>query len=211
MTDIRIAGIDYSMTCPCVAIYTGDLEKDTLKFEDVSFYALMEKPPKTKARKNKSTKNWSTKHLKNVTIDKLDTWEDNTHRFDEISNWALKQIEYHGVQIARLEDYAYGGRGKNFHIGENAGILKLKLRHAGIPVQVIPPTVVKKDATSKGNASKGEMYYAFKRYNDVKLNKIYWPKLETVGKSPVSDIVDAYFIVKGLYDDLKKAAQESGS
>ena len=67
-----------------------------------------------------------------------------------------------GCDYVGLEGYAYGASGRAiFQIAENCGLLKYKLWEAGIAVDIIPPTKVKKDATGKGNADKRKMVDAF--------------------------------------------------
>ena len=60
-----------------------------------------------------------------------------------------------------------------------------------------PPTTIKKFATGKGNANKEQMYEAF--VNDLltptDLKEQLTPKANKV-ISPISDIVDSYFIAK---------------
>ena len=71
------------------------------------------------------------------------------------------------------------------------GILKLQLHRYGYGVEVVPPTVIKKYATGKGNADKEAMYEAYVKDTGLELNK----ELGLVaGKSPLSDIVDSYYI-----------------
>ncbi len=48
-----------------------------------------------------------------------------------------------------LEGYSFGSKGKVFHIAENTGILKYKIHNMGVPLEVIPPTTVKKFATGQ--------------------------------------------------------------
>ena len=80
-------------------------------------------------------------------------------RYDSISDWAVDLLI--GSEQVALEDYAYGAKGRVFHIAENTGILKYKLWQQSIPLDVIQPTRVKKLASGKGNASKQEMFEAF--------------------------------------------------
>jgi hypothetical protein len=59
------------------------------------------------------------------------------------------------------------------------------------PYFKIPPTVLKKFATGKGNSNKQQMYDAFVEQEGVDL-------IQAMGRkncdSPVSDIVDAFFL-----------------
>ena len=71
-------------------------------------------------------------------------------RYDSISDWAVELLI--GCNMVALEDYAYGAKGRVFHIAENTGVLKYKLWQQSIPLDVVQPTKVKKFATGKGNA-----------------------------------------------------------
>ena len=94
-----------------------------------------------------------------------------------------------------MENYAYGATGRVFNIAENTGILKKQLREAGFKYTVIPPTVIKKYATGKGNASKDLMYETFLSETQVDLQSQLSPKSTKIS-NPVSDIVDSYYICK---------------
>ncbi len=85
-------------------------------------------------------------------------------------------MEHLGIceQVA-IEGYAFGAKGKVFHIAENTGVLKYRLHQTGIPVEVIPPSAVKKQAAGKGNANKEEMYKAFVKETQIKLQDIISP------------------------------------
>ena len=102
----------------------------------------------------------------------------------------------HQVDKVLLEGYSYGSTGKVFHIAENTAILKYNLWDEQIPFSIIPPTVIKKFATGKGNANKEKMYEEFVKENPgVDLRSDLTPRSSNV-ISPVNDIVDAYFIAK---------------
>ena len=92
-------------------------------------------------------------------------------RYNSISDWAVDKVL--GCDYVGLEGYAYGASGRAiFQIAENCGLLKYKLWEAGIAVDVIPPTKVKKDATGKGNADKRKMVDAFELDTGVNLQNL---------------------------------------
>jgi hypothetical protein len=101
-----------------------------------------------------------------------------------------------------LEGYAYSASGRVFHIAENTGILKYKLYHLGVPVTIIPPTEVKKFASGKGNADKTQMYDAFVWETGMHLKAVLAPNRKEIG-SPVSDIVDSYYICKKMHENIR--------
>ena len=60
---------------------------------------------------------------------------------------------------------------------------------------MIPPTVIKKDTTGKGNANKELMYETFLTETNVDLQSKLSSKSTKI-VNPVSDIVDSYYICK---------------
>ena len=172
-----IAGIDYSMSSPAICIHQGD----EWSFSNCSFYYLTNK------------KKFATpKHPFYPTIhDNFDTQEE---RFDNISTWALKTLPDNVNTKVFLEGYAFGAKGVVFQIGENTGILKHKLwKTYENPLQVLQPSAIKKFATGKGNANKEVMYEAFIKETSCNLQGHFLCK---IGESPMSDIVDSYYIAK---------------
>jgi Holliday junction resolvasome RuvABC endonuclease subunit len=119
----------------------------------------------------------------------------------------VSDCEYIGI-----EDYAFAATGNVFDIGEFVGLVKHSLYHSGKKIRCYEPTVIKKFATSKGNADKVRMGDCFADnygQNDVcffknnpqndKANLSFLPD----NKSPKTDIIDAYFIVKLLHLEVR--------
>lgn len=183
-----VVGIDYSMTCPAITVV--DASKP-LNFDHAVLFYCSDKKPKT--------------GIENITGFPMPNHTNNEERFDAISNWAVACIQSiigDSTASIYIEDYSYGSRGKTFHIAENAGLVKHKLWKLGHSIVAIPPTVVKKFATGKGNATKDQMYAAFKKETSIDLMAVYQPKAATVG-SPVGDLVDSYYICKwGVLQEL---------
>jgi len=82
-------------------------------------------------------------------------------------------------------------------MAKNTGLLKHKMWKNKLKFQTYPPTVIKKFATGKGNSNKDQMYEAFvdELLTPTDLKEQLTPKAKKV-TSPISDIVDAYFIAK---------------
>jgi len=177
-----IAGIDYSISSPSICIHkNGIFNPSNCTF---SFFAL-----------DKWRNGWST--LENVNCSKLPKNLEGIKKYIYLSDWVLDNlIWWNGrVQTVFLEDYAYAATGRVFHIAENAGILKYKLKN--FKTQTIPPTVIKKFATGKGNASKEDMLDAWKNEDGT------FELIQETG-NPASDIIDSYFICKyGYYESNK--------
>ena len=114
-------------------------------------------------------------------------------RYYQISDWAMSIVE--SCDRVIMEDYALGAKGKVFHIGENAGLLKWKMWKAGKPLTLVGPTALKKEATGKGNADKVVMHDAFVAATRLNLVDAICPGSTKVA-NPVSDLVDAWWLAK---------------
>lgn len=181
-----IAGIDYSMTSPSICVYNGDLGK--FNFNQCRFYFLTDR------------KKFSTSFLHNIKGEEFAFYSGDYMRFDTISDWAMKYLR--GVDRVCIEGYAFGAKGKVFHIAENTGILKYKIFQAQIPLEVASPSTVKKLATGKGNATKDDMHSSFYRETGTDLIFALTPG-KTECTSPVSDIVDSFYVCKYLCEAIK--------
>lgn len=179
---VRISGIDYSLTSPSVCVFSGN--KEDFSFEKCKLYFLSPQ------------KKYST--FLNRNIDgQMNIAEYSAHqqRYDFISDWALDIIISENIEEVYIEDYSYNSTGRVFNIAENCGLLKWKLWNSDINFKLVSPAEIKKFATGKGNANKESMYESF--YADT--NKNLLDLFEYSGKkvpSPISDIVDSYYICK---------------
>ena len=174
---MQIAGIDYSMTTPCIC--TGLFHK-AFSFGDLTFNYL--------TGKEKCVGKWLNKRI----IGKHHvSFASPEQRFDNISKWAIDVVN--GVDFVVLEGYAMGAKGLVFHIGENTGLLKHQLYRFQKPFVTVAPTSIKKFATGKGNSKKEQMYEAFLAETKVDLLALFE---QAKVDSPVNDIVDAYFMAK---------------
>lgn len=181
---MKIAGIDYSLRGPAICVFNGNKR---FTYKDCNFYYL------THVKKREGT------FLKNIHGIPFEEYTDESQRYDQISQWCLNIIRDCGS--ACLEDYAFSARGKVFHIGENTGILKWKMWRYDIPLETVPPAMIKKFASGRGNAKKEDMHHAFVNETGVNLHSVLTPDSNSI-KSPVSDIVDAYYICKYLHNSI---------
>jgi len=174
---MKIGGIDYSLCSPAVVVI------DTETSEAHGHYL-------TDVNRNAKTydlgwfKVTGQLHAHNTSPEQ---------RYDQISDWAMAIIE--SCDKVVMEDYALGAKGKVFHIGENAGLLKWKMWKAGKPFALVGPTALKKTATGKGNADKIEMHRAFVEATGLNLVEAICPGSTKVA-NPVSDLVDAWWLAK---------------
>lgn len=169
------------MTSPSVCTFSGN----SFNYKNCNFYYLTDK----KKLEGKSNNLNGT-----LVSDYLSAQE----RFDNISNWTLSTILHLDPIHVYIEDYSYGSTGRVFNIAENLGLLKYKLWTLKINFSTIPPTVIKKFATTKGNADKAKMEEAFISETGVDIKKILG--LTPSQWNPSSDIIDSYFICKYGYD-----------
>jgi Holliday junction resolvasome RuvABC endonuclease subunit len=73
----------------------------------------------------------------------------------------------------------------------------------------VPPTVVKKFATGKGNATKEKMYDTFVKDTFVDLHSIISPTTKL--GSPTTDIVDAWYIAKYAIEKMENKENENAN
>ncbi len=189
--EILIAGIDYSLNGPCICVFRGKTYDTPFGIKDCYFYFLT------------NTKSLAKTFDYQFIGTNFDDYSHDCQRYESIADWALEKVE--GSVLVGLEGYAFGASGRAiFQIAENCGLLKYKLYQNRLPVEVIPPTSVKKLATGKGNATKEKMVKQFQTDTKINLQKMITPNRSSLG-SPVTDIVDAYYICKMAYESYQKS------
>jgi Holliday junction resolvasome RuvABC endonuclease subunit len=170
-------GIDYSLTSPAICI-----QGDDHSFFKSEFHYLTDK-----------------RKLIGKQYDNVTGWEHKEYscaeqRYEHITHWVLSRMAPHGIENFKgyIEDYSMGSKGRTFHIAENTGLLKFTFYKRKVDFLTIPPTVVKKDFTGKGNAKKEDMLDEFIGRTGVNLHTIlgHGRKLG----SPETDVVDAWAI-----------------
>ena len=189
-------GIDYSLSSPGICVNTSEEE---FRYEDCKFYYLTNTKKYEGTFKEKIAFGTSA-------VEYIGTphrpYNSEPERYNNIANWAINIIKLYGDATTglnrikptiQIEDYSFGSTGRVFHIAENLGLLKYKLKiECGWDYTLIAPSVIKKFATDKGNANKELMLGAFQEDTGVNLEVLF----DTKSKSPISDVADAYFICK---------------
>jgi len=170
---VRIAGIDYSLCSPAITVLEGN---------NATGYYL------TDVKRNAKDYDFGWYKITGTLHSYHKTEE---HRYDLISDWALSIVS--NCDLIYMEDYALGAKGKVFHIGENAGLLKWKMWKQNLNYRLVVPTVLKKFATGKGNADKAQMHEAFRTKTGLDLVMEMCPGSTKIG-NPVSDLVDSYWL-----------------
>mgnify|MGYP003644110633 FL=1 len=183
---MRIAGIDYSMTSPAICTHIGK----RWNFKNCEFYYLtsIKKLAKKFGKHGEFHGQLQPKKHKN-----------DEERFEMISHWAIQRC--FKFDFVALEGYAFNATGRVFQVAENTGLLKHKLWESDTPFDVYSPSVIKKFATGKGNATKEDMYDAWLKETGVDIKEMMIPNREKVG-NPVTDIVDSYFICKYYFFEI---------
>ena len=176
---MRIVGIDYSLSSPCICISS----LDNFDFINCKFYFLTD------------TEKYNI-DFDNINGDRFDPYDTNEERYYNITKWVLSKLQ-EGDTIY-LEGYSLGSTGMVFNIAENAGLLKHYLWKNKYQYNVVPPTVIKKFATQKGNANKQMLQDVFIEQTEYDIKR----KLSMTEKqwNPSSDIIDSYFICKYGYN-----------
>ena len=175
-----IAGIDYSITSPSCAIFTGT---DINDFSHYQVYYL------------NSSKNdiHVLSKFSNIHGELHNDYEDNIERYTNISKFFIDNLRKHDVTDVYIEGYAFMAKGLVFNIAENTGILKYFLKQNSMNLDVFSPAMIKKFATGKGNANKEKMIEAFQEKTGVHLNY-------GIFKSPYADIVDSWWCCRLALD-----------
>ena len=187
----KIAGIDYSLTSPCICIC--EIQNEEFDFKNCGFYFFAQ----TKHQLKISHTNLYPHSL-------ITTYTSDAERYNKLSNWVIDVLAVNGKpRPVYLEDYAYAATGKVFHIGENTGHLKYKFWQYNVKYEIFAPTSIKKTATGKGNSSKQDMYDSFVEQTGFDFRLDLAPNSTEIG-NPVSDIVDSYFICKHGYKQKEK-------
>lgn len=181
---MKIAGIDYSMNSSSITI----LEDGVI----LNMYAI-----------RATKKQLSGNPL--ITLLEYPTYKTQLERFDKISSLFLNFIPI-DIDAAYIEGYSYGSNvGVIFDIAEATGMFKYKFeKKFGFELIVVPPSQVKKSATSKGTAKKRQMVDQFKteQFDIYTYFGLVDEGKEKIFK-PADDIIDAYFVAKYGYDNCK--------
>ena len=175
---MKIIGIDYSYTSPAICILGEN-------FLDSEFHFLTKKKSIAKS-------------FENCHGTLLMPFQNDTIKFDYISDWCLEIIDYvlkndKDVYVC-VEGYSMGSRqGLVFNIAENGGVLKNKLLHKSFIPLIAPPKTVKKYFTGNGNANKDLMIDTLEKQENIKMLDIF--PFNKIAK-PLDDIVDSYAIAR---------------
>lgn len=174
---MKIVGIDLSLTSPALCYFKGE----EFNFEQCEFFFLTKNKKLTYPRPP-------------VYGQEMADYLTEMDRYANISAWVFSCIDHVEPDHIFIEDYSFSSTGRVFNLAENCGILKYNLWRSGYGYSCIPPTVVKKTATGKGNSNKVAMEIAFQQHTGFDLRKHL--QLSQSASNPVSDIIDSYYVAK---------------
>lgn len=191
-------GIDYSMTSPAATIW--DSEAD--------YYYVYNLNGSKKLHGK-----YEEKDRMMIFVDPIPEYKNNIERYTYISKlfyeFIMLVIKDHKAYVT-MEGYAMGSRsGLIFNIAEHHQTLKLRLYNnpqLELNLTSPAPTTIKKYATDKGNADKGQVYDAFFAETEIDLEKIIGVEKE---KSPVNDIADSFWICRYLVNETIPKEEEN--
>lgn len=83
-----------------------------------------------------------------------------TDRLSYLHTLCSNILEHVKPDVVVLEGYSYASKNQAHQMGELGAALRLAIWWAKVPCVVIPPAVLKKAATGKGNATKPDMRMA---------------------------------------------------
>jgi Holliday junction resolvasome RuvABC endonuclease subunit len=174
---MKIIGIDLSLTSPALCYFKGE----EFNLEQCEFFYMS----KSKKLFGPRSPFYGTEMFDHIS---------DMDRYVQISAWVFSCIDHITPDHIFIEDYAYASTGRVFNIAENCGILKYNLWKAGFSYTCIPPTVVKKTATGKGNSNKAAMEEAFLQQTGFNIRNHL--QLSQSVSNPISDIIDSFYVVK---------------
>ena len=176
----KLAGIDYSLTSPAICVWKQNVDR-LFDFHSCDLYYLETaqrfKRPET--------------GILNLHPEPYPEWETEEERHDLLSDWAMSCIQ--GCEVY-IEGYAFATSGKSHErsVAENTGLLKHKMYKSNQSFTSVPPTVIKKYATERGNANKELMLSNFITRTGIDIQDV----MDHTGDNPISDIVDSYFVLE---------------
>jgi hypothetical protein len=179
-----VAGVDYSINSPAICIIPPTKSNDVIvPFSECHFYYI------SKTRSAIIDEQNIHGHL-------MGSWDSEEERYECIAEWAISVLNKHKCISVGLEGYAYGAANQSrlTQLAENCGLLKWHMHKAGIHYNIFSPSNIKKMATSNGRSTKDQMYDAWLKDTDICLNSVFGRSPDAKVKSPISDIVDSYYI-----------------
>jgi Holliday junction resolvasome RuvABC endonuclease subunit len=198
-----IVGIDYSMTSPGVVCYKGSSSSSEWDHSQCHFWAFMTPSKIAKIEQKSSLPDFIS--LLSYTSDQFSS---DFVRFNYLADAVCRNIiDVYCPDTIIMEGYSFGSTGARlFNLIENTAVLKQKIQiERGLSMDLVPPSAVKKFATSKGNANKDQMEQSFINETGVSFRDILLQSPKQY--NPSSDLIDAYYICKYGFEKQKMMHQ----
>jgi hypothetical protein len=179
-----VAGIDLSLNSPAICIIPPTPNEDVVvKFSECHFHYL-------------TNRKIAIINEQNIHGELMGSWNCDEERYESISEWVIRILKSYKCISTGLEGYAYGAANPSrlAQLCENQGLLKYHMFKEGIHYNLYPPSNIKKMATSNGRSTKDQMYDAWLKDTGVCLNSVFGRNPDGKIKSPISDIVDSFYI-----------------
>ena len=180
-----IAGIDYSLNCPAICVYSDS--RNSFEFRNCKFFCYQNNVSERKKAKNKLL------NLSNISIIYQQEHSNLTERYLKIALWGWNVISLCHVDAVVMESYSMGSKGRVFELAEATGYMKLGIYLYKIPLILFSPSSIKKEFSGKGNADKNRMSEAFYEREGFYIHDLI--QENDPRNSPCSDIVDSYAVV----------------
>jgi Holliday junction resolvasome RuvABC endonuclease subunit len=184
----KFCGIDYSLSSPAITILSGESIDIHCVYRDkkhlCSEYLLEKDNIKIHFHWIKSTFDSSYEKIKLLS---------------DLFLPLIRPSDFIG-----MEDYSFGSTGRVFGIAENSGYLKMMIFNSGKSLELFSPKTIKKFASGNGNAKKEDMIDAFEKLLSLDLFSLLQMERNKTLKSPITDIVDSFFIAKLLKETVNK-------
>ena len=189
-------GIDYSLTSPAVTVHNGN----HWDYNNCTFHFFLSE------KKIKLFEDVASSFQKQQFFPYLypEVYSSDIDRYNCLANWVMDIVDKcDKIDSVTIEGYAFGASASRiFNIAENTAVLKQCLFMRGVPFEVVPPTVIKKWATGKGNANKLLLEDTFESEHFVGLRNLLGQSEKQF--NPSSDIIDSYFICSYGFNEYTK-------
>jgi hypothetical protein len=195
--NFKIVGIDYSISSPSICLYNGII-RDDWDINLCEFHFFSKKVKEISIIDNYGLKFVVYPFIKRTSLSDIEY-------FMELAAWTIDVVlpidSYADSSLPQIamEGYSYSGKGMVFNLAENCGILKSQFFILGLDYTIVSPSEVKKFATGKGNVGKIVMEEQWDKDTGIDLKSIL--KIHS-GMSPLSDIIDSYYICSWFYNYL---------
>lgn len=178
------AGVDYSLRGAAICVIPPYKEETPIvPFDSCEFHFL-------------TTIKSCAIDIGNIHGTLIGSWKSDSERYESIAEWSVGVFEKLKCRSIGLEDYAFHASNSSAltQLAENCGLLKYFCYQKDIAVTKYSITSIKRFACSNGKADKSLMYDAWLSDHGVDLNGVFGRNPDAKIKSPVSDIVDSYYI-----------------